>query len=152
LYVGRKKNLAYLQRMIFVASDIKDERRATLFTYRRHMDELRDAADVVLVDIGWPYHGRLAATGAYLEVPDWVRMAVRLPETWDEVVRGFRHTTRNNDLRLIRRNGYRCEATNDDGALAEFYEDFYLPFVTRRHTGDSIASPRRHILKRGRQG
>jgi hypothetical protein len=152
LYVGRRKNYAYLRRMIFEDCKVTDEQRTSLFSYRRHMDRMSSSVDVLLVDVGWPYSKRINRSGAYLEIPDWINMAIELPDTWEEVVRSFRQTTRNNDLRLIRRNAYRCQPTNDRADLEAFYDSFYVPFVNHTHAADSVVSPRKHVLKRGRQG
>jgi hypothetical protein len=152
LYIGRRRNYTYLRRMIFEDCKVTDEQRTSLFSYRKHMERMSSSVDVLLVDIGWPYSKRINRMGAYLEIPDWINMAIDLPDTWEEVVRGFRQTTRNNDLRLIRRNAYRCEPTNDRAALEAFYDSFYVPFVNHKHAADSLVSPRRHVLKRGRQG
>jgi hypothetical protein len=152
LYVGRRKNYSYLRRTIFDDCQVVDERRTSLFAYRKHTDEMAASADVLLLDIGWPYHGRINRAGEYLEIPDWVNMAVELPDTWEAVVRSFRQTTRNNDLRLIRRNGYRCRPTTSREVLEDFYDRFYVPFVNHKHGGDSVIAPRKHVLKRGAQG
>ena len=152
LYAGRDKNFTYLTRAVFEECQVVDERKATLFSVREHIAKLAASADVVLVDVGWPYHGRMNRENEYLEIPDWVTMAIDLPETWQGVVQSFRHTTRNNDLRLIRRNQYRCRPTRSRDDLEDFYESFYLPFVHGKHAGDVVLSPRRHVMKRGRQG
>ena len=152
LYVGRQKNYTYLRRMIFDDCEVADEQRTSLFSYRKHMDRMSSSVDVLLVDIGWPYNGRINRAGEYLEIPDWVNMAIDLPDTWEAVVRAFRQSTRNNDLRLIRRNAYRCLPTNDRASLEKFYDSFYVPFVNHKHAADSVVSPRKHVVKRGRQG
>lgn len=68
------------------------------------------AADVVLVDIGWPYNGRINRQGDYLELPDWVCMVTPLAETWEASVQTFRKTMRKNIGRLIRKNDYHCDS------------------------------------------
>jgi Acetyltransferase (GNAT) domain len=152
LYAGRGKNFTYLKRAIFGECEVAAERKASLFSVEKHIAKLATSVDVVLVDVGWPYHGRINRDKEYLEVPDWVTMAIDLPETWQGVIQSFRHTTRNNDLRLIRRNQYQCRPTRSRADLQEFYESFYLPFVHAKHADDVVLSPRRHVMKRGQQG
>ena len=67
-------------------------------------------------------------------------------------MRGFRKSTRNNDLRLIRRNGYHCLATNDPSDIDAFYDEMYAPSVQKRHGAASIIAPKSHVRRRARQG
>lgn len=154
LYAGRRLNLPYLKKTYFAQGDVLESksRSANLLSFRRNMKTAELAADVVFIDIGWPYHGAINRHGEYLELPDWLNMVVPVNDDWESIVKRFRRTTRNNDLRLIRRNQYRCEPTNDPDVIKNFYDDFYLPFVTHRHAGDLILSTRKHIEKRAQQG
>lgn len=152
LYVGRRKNLSYLLSMLFDEYSIRESIQSTLLTFRRHMRRMSAQADVEIVDIGWPYHGLVNRRGTYLELPDWVSMAVDLQDSWENVVDNFRHTARNNDLRLIRRNAYRCASSRDRETIERFYSDMYLPFVESRHAADAIVTARRIILRRAQQG
>jgi hypothetical protein len=110
------------------------------------------ASDVVLVDLGWPYNGLFNRAGEYLEIPDWINMAVELADEWQSVVRNFRQSTRNNDLRLIRRNEYYFDVTKDERLIERFYDDMYVPFVTSKHSHDPVIAPRRHVIRRARKG
>ncbi|MFK7856676.1 MAG: hypothetical protein AB8B79_21345 [Granulosicoccus sp.] len=154
LYAGRRLNLPYLKKTFFAPGEVLEShsQSANLLTFRRSMKTSEPAADVVLMDIGWPYHGIINKQGEYLELPDWLNMVVPINDDWESIVKRFRRTTRNNDLRLIRRNQYHCEESNDPEIIRNFYDDFYLPFVTHRHGGDLILSTRKHIEKRAKQG
>jgi hypothetical protein len=79
-------------------------------------------------------------------------MAVTISGDWEQVVKSFRHTARNNDLRLIRRNDYRFETTNEPQLIERFYDDMYVPFINSRHEADTVVAPKRHIMKRAKQG
>jgi hypothetical protein len=116
------------------------------------MERMSAAADVVVLDLGWPYNRRFSRRGGYLEVPDWINLAIGFPAAWEEVVSGFRRTARKHDLRLIRRNGYRCEAVNSRAAIEEFYDEMYVPFVKHRHATEPVIAPKSHVIKRALQG
>ena len=152
LYVGRCVNLRYIARILLGDYEVIERVDSNLFGFRRHQRRLESSADMTVFDIGWPYHRRLRDRHRFLEVPDWVNMAVELEDEWDDVVRGFRHTARNNDLRLIRRNGYHAEASRDQAEIEHFYDHMYLPFVRGRYADDAVADPRRHVIRRARQG
>jgi hypothetical protein len=152
LYAGRGKNYHYLLKHLFEECAAVEEQKTTLPAYGRHLARLEPRADVVVLDIGWPYHRPINRNGRYLEVPDWLNMDLELADSWEETVRLFRHTTRRQDLRHIRLEGYRCEATSDRAALERFYDTMYLPFIGSRHGHDAVKASRRHVIRRGRQG
>src|SRR5690606_23145912 len=83
---------------------------------------------------------------------DWINMAIEFPETWEEVVSNFRRTARKHDLRLIRRNGYRCEPASGRAAIEKFYHEMYLPFVNHRHASESLVAAKRLVIKRTLKG
>ena len=113
LYVGRRWNEEFLLNLFFESHEILSCDDVNVFTARAHSEDLARDADVEIIDIGWPYGSRLKKHQHYLEFADWLNMVLPLEGDWDDIVRSFRNTTRNNDLRLIRRNEYRFEATND---------------------------------------
>lgn len=152
LYVGRHWNYDFLVDLLFEEYEIVTEQQASLFSAHTRSRRLVPDADIEIVDIGWPYTGLFSRHRAYLEFADWISMKLVLEDDWHSVVGSFRNTTRNNDLRLIRRNQYRSELTNDRGSVESFYRDMYLPSVKRRHGTASIIAPRKHVLKRAQQG
>ncbi|MCP5092366.1 MAG: GNAT family N-acetyltransferase [Gammaproteobacteria bacterium] len=123
-----------------------------MFTAQRRCHALARDADIEVNDVGWPYGGRFNKYQDCLEFADWVNMILPLEDQWTDVVRSFRKSTRNNDLRLIRRNQYRFEATNDPESIESFYDTMYLPSARLRHGAASIVAPKKHVLKRARQG
>lgn len=152
LYAGRRVNYHYLLRTIFEEHRETQRTSTNLLMVKSHMERLAARSDVEILDLGWPYNNLFRRSRRYLEVPDWLNMAIDLPDDWDGVVRNFRRTARKHDLRLIRRNGYRCEQATGRAAMERFYDDMYLPFVEHRHAGESVTSPRKHVIKRGMQG
>lgn len=151
-YVGRGLNYQYILRLLFDAYEVVEQADTTLFNYRKHLERLAREADLVISDIGWPYHGMVNRHGDFLEMPDWVNLSLDLADDWTSVVRGFRHTTRNNDLRLVRRNAYHCKPTNDRDVIERFYDEMYAPFVTRRHEEESVLAPREQVVGRAMSG
>lgn len=152
LYVGRGMNYHYLLRIIFADHRVTAHKASNLLAFRKHILAMEDSADVLLIDVGWPYNGLFHRQGSYLEVPDWVNMAIEFPEHWDEVVANFRRSARKHDLRLIRRNGYQCRAAGTREEVEAFYKEMYMPFVKHRHLDESLTAPMRHVIKRGLQG
>ena len=152
VYAGRRRNFPFLMQHVFKRHDIVDRCATTLLRYRHHMDRFAADSDAVFVDVGWPYLRSLRRSGEFLEIPDWIGMAVDLAPSWDEVVARFRHTARNNDLRLIRRNDYKCSPTRSQAAIASFYDEMYLPFIRSRHDADAVTEPRRNVLRRAASG
>lgn len=152
LYVGRRWNYDFLLDLMLEDYEIVSEESVTLFTARSRSRPLMADADIEIVDVCWPYVARFNRDGAYLEFTDWLNMALPLKQDWESTVRSFRKTTRNNDLRLIRRNQYRFEVTNDPEIIGAFYDNMYVPSAGRRHGTASIIAPKKHVLKRAQQG
>ena len=152
LYVGREKNLAWLQRTIFEDWEERGAAETTVLAARQAAAAMAGRADVVVADIGWPWHGRFDRRGEFVEVPDWISMCLDLPGSWEEVVAGFRRTARNNDLRLIRRNGWDVRVARGRDAVDAFYDGMYLPYVRRRHGDASVIASRREVRSRAKRG
>lgn len=152
LYVGRRMNYAYLLRTMFEDHQVLEEKHSNLLMFKKHMETMRKGSDVIIIDLGWPYNAFYNRKGEFLEIPDWVNMVVELADDWESVVRNFRQSTRNNDLRLIRRNAYRFEVTNERRLIEQFYDDMYVPFVNFRHDEDPVFAPKKHVIQRATQG
>lgn len=152
LYVGRSLNLPHFKKKFFVEVKTIQSRKANLLTYRKYMDAAQTSADVVFVDIGWPYNNRINRRGDYLELPDWVCLVTPLADTWDGTFQNFRKTMRKNIKRLIRKNGYSLETTNDPSFIKTFYDDFYRAFINSRHSGEVFMTPKIAVEQRAREG
>ncbi|MDZ8118525.1 hypothetical protein [Pontiella agarivorans] len=152
LYIGRYYNGEYIEKAIFDRFETVIEKRTTLFSARRHAEKLRAQADLLLCDIGWPYHGLINRNGSFLELPDWVNMSIFLEETWEETKQLFHKTIRRQDLRYIRIEGYRSETTSDPKEVADFYDRMYLPFMRSKHGGSMVKARKGHFVRRGRKG
>ncbi|MFK7878062.1 MAG: hypothetical protein AB8B71_20215 [Paracoccaceae bacterium] len=152
LYVGRNLNLPHFKKKYFVKAETVSSQKANLFTHRKYMKAAETAADVVFVDVGWPYNNRINKNGDYLELPDWVCLTTPLADSWDGTVQNFRKTMRKNIKRLIRKNEYRCETTNDPSVIKSFYDEFYKAFINSRHSGEVFMTPRISIEQRAREG
>lgn len=152
LYVGRNWNYDFLVNFLFRESEVVARHDASLFNVHSQSRHLLPEADIEIIDIGWPYVGFFGRHGSFLEFADWINMTLPIEGDWSNVIRSFRNTTRNNDLRLIRRNQYRFELATDSASAKTFYEEMYLPSVSQRHGDASIIAPLAHVLKRARQG
>ena len=152
LYVGRDANLFHFKKKYFQDFETVSSRYANLLTYRRHMAAVVDDADVVFVDIGFPYHGRFLKTGDYLELPDWVFLCAPIAETWDGTVQNFRKTMRKNIRRLIRKNNYRCETETGQQAAEAFYDQYYRKFINARYSDETTMTPLTEVKIRMQNG
>lgn len=152
LYVGRGLNLPHITKKYFLDAKTIETTKANLLTFRTHMKTAEANADVVFVDVGWPYNGRINKDNEYLELPDWVTMQAPIKEDWDSTVQNFRKTMRKNIKRLIRKNGYTCELTNDPEIINNFYDDFYAPFINSRHAGEVFLTSPRFIKNCAQEG
>ena len=147
LYVGRGINRAYLTAKLLIDAETISSEKTTLFSYRSRMRRFEKEADFIFVDIGIPYQWRHNRGQDHLVLPDWISMVIPITGDWEDVESGFNNTTR----RQIRRNTYSYEISRDPEVIREFYDEYYLPYVTHRHQDASIDS-RRSVERRARQG
>lgn len=152
LYVGRNANLFHLKNKYFKDTETVSTHRANLLTYRQYMDEVVSDADVIFVDIGFPYHRRFLKTGDYLELPDWVFLCAPIAETWDDTVQNFRKTMRKNIRRLIKKNNYRYEIETGQRAAKEFYNDYYRNFINARYGEETTMTSLTEVKIRMKNG
>lgn len=152
LYVGRGRNLSHFTKKYFVEAETVQSIKTNVLAYHKAMAAAERDADVVFVDVGRPYISRIRKTGAYLELPDWIKMVVPLEETWDATVQNFRKTMRKNIGRLIRKNNYRSVPTNDPAIVNSFYAEFYEPFIKSRHSDETVLTPRAIVKQCARTG
>lgn len=152
IYAGRGRNLPWLLQHVFEDWQQLQAVRCTPFNFRGALQRLGGDADVEVIDIGWPYDTFARDGARHVELPPWINMTLHLPDTWEEVRRCFRPTTRNNDLRIIRREGYTCEPTRDPALIDDFHEHMYVPSMRGRHGDGAIIVPLARMQKRARDG
>ena len=147
LYVGRGWNRAYIRGKFLRDAEVVSSVQATLFSYRPIAERLQAEVDFTFVDIGMPYQDSLNKSGDYLVLPDWINMIIPLEGGWDSIESRFNKTTR----KMIRRTPYRSDLTRDPKVIAQFYDEYYLPYLKLRHE-DGVVESRRAVERRARQG
>lgn len=77
-----------------------------------------------------------------LMLPRCVWHTLEVTGAWEDVCRRFHQSIRKNELRLIRKHGYRFEMSRDAGHFEHFFERMYLPTVRSRHRGAAMPTNR----------
>lgn len=152
LYAGRQRSLAWLLRSTFDEWQELHSTACTVFTSAAPRRRLGTQADVEILDFGWPYDVAARRSGRYLEAPAWLAMQLALPRTLDALPQLLSARLRRTDLRLIEREGYRCEITRDPAQVESFHQHMYLPSMRQRHGSDAVIVPLRLMQKRARSG
>jgi hypothetical protein len=132
LYVGSGNHLAYLRDLAYRNCRLESERDGLPAWGVRRLIAAHEAdVDLVVADLPWPWHRLLRGRG-YLEVPAWVNQRFSLPERWADVFPRLRRSARGEDLRNIRRSRLQAHLVRDDAAIRRFYDELYVPHLTRR--------------------
>ncbi len=132
LYVGTGNHLAWVRDAVFAGCALESERlRIPVWHARREIARAADGVDLVVADLPWPWQRLLRGRG-FVEVPAWVNQRFALPRTWPEVFPRLRRSARGEDLRAIRKNGITFRLVRDEAAIRRFYEEMYVPHLTRR--------------------
>ena len=141
LYFGSGNHLAYLLGLVYREHRI-DKEHAGLRTWnvRRWADGNDRDADLVLADLPWPYHRLLKGRG-FVEVPAWVNQRIPLAAEWQDVLARLRRSARGEDMRSIRKHGLEYRLVREEEAVRRFYEEMYVPHLTRRFGDAAYIEP-----------
>lgn len=69
----------------------------------------------------------------------WTHLTIPLPASADQFVKELSHSAFEN-LRLIRKQGYRLETSDSSASVGEFYESFHRPSIQGRHGDEGLCS------------
>lgn len=131
-YFGSGNHLAWVRDLAFREWRVEDQRDGIrIWSAGRELDARAGDADLVIADLPWPWHRTLRAAGM-AEVPAWINQRFALPERWPDVFPRLRRSARGEDMRSIRKNRLEYRLVRDEAAIRRFYEQMYVPHLTRR--------------------
>ena len=150
-YFGVENNLDYLLDRTFARHEVAREwRGAKVWHLKSWMRDHGSAADLLLADVSWPYH-RLLSGEEFLTLQSWVQQTLPMSGDWETVRRRFYRDVKN-DLRRLRKYGLEPRISSDPAEKAAFYDEMYVPFMTRRHGKLAFIEPRARIDHHCREG
>jgi hypothetical protein len=151
-YFGSGNHLAWVRDTAFAACTLESERLAIpVWHARRELARAARDVDLVVADLPWPWQRQLRGQG-FVEVPAWINQRLALPDRWPDVLPRLRRSARGEDLRAIRKNGLTCRLVRDENAIRRFYEEMYVPHLTRRFGEAAYIEPEwkiRHCVDQG---
>lgn len=131
-YFGTGNHLAWVRDLAFGECRLESERlRIPVRHARRELERGAAGVDVVVADLPWPWQRLLTGRG-FVEMPAWINQRFALPALWPDVLPRLRRSARGEDLRAIRKAGLTCRLVRDEAAIRRFYEEMYVPHLTRR--------------------
>lgn len=151
-YLGHYNNYAYMLGQIYADFSIREKTSniSSVFS-KKWVDKYKDQVDLLFIDVELLY-SKFFKNDKYLQIPYMVRQKLELPETWEEVLRKFRKSTREEDLRKIRKYGLSYKTTRDEKDFIDFYRKMYQPFVQKRFGDAAIISPERKVIRQCKKG
>lgn len=123
--------------------------RVPVWRLQRLLDAWRAEADLTLVRVD-RLSARWFLKGRGIVVPEWVNSWMTLPADWREFART--HKNASSDLRRVRIKKFDCEISHSAQDFDEFYDRYYLPFVTARHGARAGITSRWRLRMLFRQG
>jgi len=143
LVFGGKRSWAYFAGLVFSRLEKKEDLGKVLIgSIPRCLASQANRPDIVIVQADDVYR-RLLRRWGFVHLPEWVsfRFDLSIPpeQTWKQV----RSKNLQENLRRVRKHGYRFELTTDPARFDSFYRDMYLPYIPLKH-GDSteLVGPR----------
>jgi hypothetical protein len=115
-----------------------------IWNLERRLNALRSGTDLMIIRAD-RISAKLFFRQAYLIVPAWVDMILRLPKDPATLARGNKNVKQ--DIRAIRREKFELTESSQGSDFDFFYESLYVPFIVRRF--EQFASLRdAHRLRR----
>jgi hypothetical protein len=141
LYFGSGNHLAYMLGLVYREHRV-DEKHENLriWSARRWVERQDRDVDLVIADLPWPYHRLLRGRG-FIEVPAWVNQRIPLGAQWQDVFAQLRRSARGEDMRSIRKHGLEYRLVREEVAVRRFYEEMYVPHLTRRFGDAAYIEP-----------
>ncbi|MDB6007697.1 MAG: hypothetical protein JWR15_4684 [Prosthecobacter sp.] len=140
----------YLITRFFAQEPVVERRtRVPVWRLQRLLDEWRSAADLVIVRIDRVSAG-LFLSPHYLALPQWISSWMKVPE--DLQIYGRTNASARADIRRIRIKKFECHFSRETKDFDLFYEKFYQPYISARHGGLAVITPRwmlRHTFRQG---
>jgi hypothetical protein len=141
LYFGSGNHLAYVLGLVYREHRVDEELGNLRIWNAGRWAESRDRdCDLVIADLPWPWHRLLRGRG-FIEVPAWVNQRMPLPEQWQDVFSQLRRSARGEDMRSIRKHGLEYRLVREEEAVRRFYEEMYVPHLTRRFGDAAYIEP-----------
>ena len=131
-YFGSGNHLAWIRDTAFSSWTLESERLGIpAWRAGRETAAAAGHADLVVADLPWPWSRVLRGRG-FVEMPAWINQRFALPAAWPDVFPRLRRSARGEDLRAIRKNELTYRLVRDESAIRRFYEDMYVPHLSRR--------------------
>ncbi len=111
----------------------------------------RMTGDLAIVEASRHVIGKLDRYGA-LVLPWRLRLVLDVRGDWQEVMRRFHGTVRNQEIRRVRKYGYEYVISRDDQDFEMFYRDMYVPSMKTRHGDLAVVSPKEEVYQYFRRG
>jgi hypothetical protein len=152
LYIGALSNCDFILNKVYDLYDVVKKENSNIWGIRSHLRILGQLADLIVMDIPWPYQF-LLPRNQFIESPAWVCQRTAISLEWSEVERKFSKEARTEDFRKIRKYGLSYETTTDPKDIETFYDQMYCPYLTNRFGDLASIEPRwkiRHFAQKGK--
>ena len=135
IYIGEGESLGYIEALYFNGLKRKSSDRLSLPDFRRKIKSLAKTDSLIFIEVNRLLNFIIPQT-FFLTFP-WIRQRTFL-EGRDYLQRKSKISSTFG--RKVRKYGYSFRITRDGDALAMFYREFYLPYITNRF--HELCSPR----------
>lgn len=146
MYIGNGINRSFISGAVF-GDDLAGPEigRCNIWRAGTQADIHASSADMIVVDVPWPYDITLPNGRNIIEIPAWVRQVTRLADTWEGTIANLRKSVRDSQLRKVRKFKLTEITTRDPVAVDRFYDKMYKPHVERRFGGAAHVESRQHV-------
>ena len=103
-----------------------------LWELPRWIDQHQGEADLTILRLD-RLSQRMLGDEPCLALPEWIELVLTLPEDLHSLRKGRFKRDIENDLRIVRREGYGYHISHDPEDIGLFHERFHVPYMSQRH-------------------
>jgi hypothetical protein len=150
--IGRKHDLTHLiKASCGSVMPGEPQRKVWAWQAAATAQQWRSSSDLVVINIstlwcGLPWR-RQAWRRRWFEMPALVNQIVPLPAREEEILPLVKNPRTVAELHKIQELGYRYAISRDPGQFAEFYHEYYKPYITSRFGETAYVAPLEHWLQ-----
>jgi len=122
-----------------------------IWQIRGRVERFYQSADILLVSLS-PIFYREFLHKVSFEIPNAVELAMDFSGFSDDILKEIKNSTNEDDIRKVRKYGYKYEISTDLEELKYFYENCHRPYVLARHGRSVYVNPWREFKRYFEEG
>jgi len=132
LFFGDERGTFYLSHLLYSGEPIKESLgKIFIWGIKSRLNLGLPRADLIFIKMDG-FFSRFLSRQGFIIIPGWVLFMLDLSKSLPEVWKLSKNDALHANLRKIRKHSYSYEMTRDPSKFKYFYDQMYLPYITKR--------------------